>query len=452
MEHALRFTRRELLFRSTCALGGLSLTGYLPRTPDAYAAASTAREPFIKPRAKAVINIFLSGGPSQMDTFDYKPSLEKYAGKPLPFSTPKMANNIPNVIFRSPFKFAKHGQSGQWVSELLPHLAECVDDLTLIHSMTHDQPDHLTALCYANTGHERSGRPSLGAWVTYGLGSESKDLPGFVALEAGGNAVACGFLPLTCQATVFQNAAQPMADLAPREAVATLQRNKRSFLREINRLEAATRGAHPMMEAADACYDQALRMQKSVPALYDLSAESGETLALYGIPDEATRTVGTQCLIARRLIERGVRFVQINDGGWDHHGGLTAGIRAKAQASDRPIAGLLKDLKRRGLLDETLVMWGGEFGRTPIGVDGREHNPYGYTIWLAGGGTRPGFVYGATDEFGFYAIEKKTKVHDLHATILHLLGIDHNKLTFRFGGRDFRLSDVDGEVVHGIIA
>lgn len=444
------FDRRRMILQSTCRFGAFVVTGFLSRA--ARAATIPAASGRSTGRAKAVINIFLAGGPSQMDTFDHKPALAKWDGQALPFKTPVMANAIANKIFRSPFQFSQHGNSGMWVSELLPNLAQCVDDLTVIRSMCHTQPDHMTATCYTHTGHERPGRPSLGAWLLHGLGSESQQLPGFVSLGTDlKDTSAAGFLPPACQATYFASADCPMADLKPREARAELQHRKRALLASLNGLDSQLHGSHPQMEAADSCYDLALRMQTAVPELYDFKHESAETLKRYGVSDPAMSAVATQCLVARRLIERGVRCVQINHSGWDHHGGLTSGIRQTTLQTDRPIAALLWDLKQRGMLDDTLVLWGGEFGRTPIGEDGREHNPYGYTVWLAGGGTRRGLVYGTTDEFGYYAEEKKVSVHDLHATVLHLLGLDHNTLTFRFSGRDFRLTDVDGEVVQGIL-
>jgi hypothetical protein len=436
-------------------VGSLSVAGYFAAESQPALTQETAPALATAPKAWAVINLFMSGGPSQMDSFDYKPRLNRDDGKPLPFPVPATCNVVPNRIFGSPYRFKQHGQSGLWVSELFPELAKCVDDLTIIHSMHHTHSAHGPAISFAYSGHERSGRPSLGAWVLYGLRSRNPELPGYVALNEGDpqdNSLSCGFLPATYLATRLYDRARPIADLQRREPNVALQQNKLAFIRQMNRLETERVGDTSLTRAADACRDQAIAMQRSIPDLYNLQDESPATLALYGINEPVTQNLGTQCLIARRLIERGVRFVQVAHSNWDHHRGFLADFPKKAVESDRPIAGLLQDLKQRGLLDDTLVLWGSEFGRTPHGVDGREHNPYGYTVFLAGGGTRPGFVHGATDEFGYYAVKDKVSVHDLHATILHLLGLDHTSLVYRFGGRDFRLTDVEGEIVRDIMA
>ncbi len=430
-------------------IGTFSLAGYfIGEAQPGQTALSGA------PRARAMINLFMNGGPSQMDTFDYKPRLKRDDGKSLPFTPPRVANPVANnSIFASPYRFARHGQSGLWVSELFPALARRVDDLTVIHSMHHTQEEHGMATCFTCTGYERAGRPTLGAWVLYALGSRNPELPGYVALNDGNpqdDYLTSGFLPPAYLATRLHSRARPLADVQRREASAESQQGKLDFIRRMNRLEEA-RGENPLAGAADACREQAIAMQRSIPDLYDFSTETSATLALYGIPEPATRELGTQCLVARRLIERGVRFVQVTHSNWDHHQNLRVFISQKALEADRPIAALLQDLKMRGLLDDTLVLWGGEFGRTPHGVGGREHNPFGYTVFLAGGGVKGGYVHGATDEFSYFAVENKVEVHDLHATILHLLGIDHKRLTYRFGGRDFRLTDVAGNIVHELI-
>jgi hypothetical protein len=447
-----KITRREMLLRSTWMVGSLSVAGYF--AADA-APADDAPAPANAPKARAVINLFMNGGPSQMDSFDYKPRLNRDNGKALPMALPPVSNPIANITFGSPYRFTQHGQSGAWVSSLFPELAKCVDDMTIIRSMHHTQNDHSQATCFTSTGYERAGRPSLGAWILYALRSRNAELPGYVALNDGtpqDDSLSCGFLPPTCLATRLYDRTNPIADLQRREPNAAVQQSKLAFIRQMNRLETERVGDTSLTRAADACREQAVAMQRSIPDLYNLQDESPATLALYGIDNPVTQNLGTQCLIARRLIERSVRFVQLTQSNWDHHAGLLANFPQRAGESDRPIAGLLRDLKARGLLDETLVLWGGEFGRTPHGVDGREHNPYGYTVFLAGGGIRRGLAYGATDEFGYHAVEDKVSVHDLHATILHLLGLDHTRLVYRFGGRDFRLTDVEGEIVQDILA
>jgi hypothetical protein len=418
-------------------------------------------------KATSVIFLYMDGGPSQVDTFDYKPMLAKYDGKD-PHSVfkvePTQFNNVGRVM-ASPWKFRQHGQTGLWVSELFPHVAECADDLTLIHSMISKFPEHTSANYFLHTGSGIQGRPSMGAWTSYGLGSENRNLPGFIVLNGGLippgglDNFNSGFLPAAYQGSVFRAADPPVANIKRLEASDSDQRRKLDLLRRLD-LEGQRRGANDEIESAIANYETAYRMQAAVPELMDLQGETSATKKLYGLDAkyEPTRIFGTECLIARRLVERGARFVELtcpNTGGdrWDQHGGLKTGHENNARAVDLPIAALLKDLKSRGLLDSTLVIWSGEFGRTPFaqGSDGRDHNQFGFTLWLAGGGVKPGVRYGATDEWGYKAVRDKVEIHDLHATMLHLLGVDHKRQTFRFGGRDMRLTDVHGEVVKDIL-
>jgi hypothetical protein len=417
------------------------------------------------PRASSVIFLFMDGGPSQMDTFDPKPRLEREHGQPIKMKVqPTQFDNV-GMVLKSPWRFRQHGQSGIPVSDLFPHLATCVDDLALVRSMVSNFSEHTNANYFLHTGHGQQGRPSLGSWATYGLGSECQDLPGFVVLGSGMippgglDCFGSGFLPVTYQGSIFQHGKQPVADLEPAEANSQLQRSKLDLMRALDRGAKSRHGDDDKLESAIANYELAFRMQTAVPDLMDLSAETPATIRLYGIDEPQTEVFGRQCLIARRLVERGVRFIELlcqklDSDRWDQHSKLKDGHEKNALATDKPIAGLLKDLKSRGLLDQTLVIWGGEFGRTPMaqGTDGRDHNPFGFTMWLAGGGVKGGTIHGATDEYGYYAVENKVEIHDLHATMLHLLGIDHKRLTFRFGGRDMRLTDVHGEVVHAILA
>ena len=470
-----RASRREFLTRAANGFGGLALAAMLAEN-QARAAADDPLSPrasHFTAKAKSVIFLFMDGGPSQMDTFDPKPRLERDHGQTIPLKTPTTVFNISDKILGSPYRFRQHGQSGAWVSEIFPHLATRVDDLAIVRSMVADHSEHTAANYFIHSGSGFQGRPSMGAWMGYGLGSESRNLPGFVVLESGLvppgglDLFGSGFLPASYQGTLFRKGEHPVADLEPREASPATQRAKLALLRRLNQ-GALERFAHSSdVEATIRNYELAFRMQSAVPELLDLRGESKATLDLYGIGDPETEEFGRQCLLARRLVERGVRFIELLPPArrgldcWDQHAGLENGHRINARAVDKPMAGLLADLKSRGLLNETLVWWGGEFGRTPCAQMpdggftknvGRDHNPFGFTMWLAGGGIRPGITYGATDEFGYYAIENKVHVHDLHATMLHLLGLDHKRLTFRFGGRDMRLTDVHGELVEGLLA
>ncbi len=473
-------SRREMLCKCANGFGGLALA-YLLADKFASAASLPAwqanplapRLPHYQPKAKSVIFLFMDGGPSQIDTFDPKPRLEKENGQMIPFETPTTVFNISNKIFASPYRFEKHGECGADVSELFPHIATCVDDMAIIRSMVADHSEHTAANYFVHSGSGFQGRPSMGAWLTYGLGSECDNLPGFIVLESGLippggiDLFGSGFLPASFQGTLFRKGKQPIADLDPRERTSELQKAKLGLLRRLNQGVLDRFGDVGELEASISNYELAFRMQSEVPELLNLGRESEVTRKLYGLDEPDTREFGLQCLLARRMVERGVRFVELlppyREGidRWDQHGSLESGHRVNAGAVDKPMAGLLKDMKARGLLNQTLVVWGGEFGRTPtaqfrdgkyVKEVGRDHNPFGFTMWLAGGGVKGGTIYGATDEYGYFAVENKVHVHDLHATILHLLGLDHTKLTYHFSGREMRLTDVHGSVVHDILA
>ncbi|HEX3726588.1 MAG TPA: DUF1501 domain-containing protein [Pirellulales bacterium] len=423
------------------------------------------RSPHFAPRAKNVIFLFMDGGPSQVDTFDPKPRLDREHCEPIKIKVPPTQFDNVGKVLKSPWAFRQYGQSGIPVSDLFPHVATCVDDLAIVRSMVANFSEHTNANYFFHSGHGQQGRPSVGAWVNYGLGSECQNLPGFVVLNSGmippggWDCFHSGFLPGTYQGSSFVRGESPVADLLPADNNSSLREKRLALVRTLDRAALARLGADDKLESAIANYELAFRMQRAVPDLMAVADESEATKKLYGIDDPATEVFGRECLVARRLVERGVRFVELlcqNLGydRWDQHSNLKGGHADNARAVDKPIAGLLKDLKSRGLLDETLVLWGGEFGRTPMaqGSDGRDHNPFGFTVWLAGGGIKGGTIYGATDDYGYYAIENKTEVHDLHATMLHLLGLDHKRLTYRFGGRDMRLTDVHGEIIKDILA
>ena len=466
-------TRREMLFRSAHGFGGLALACLLERELEAATARVSRlanpflpRAPHFPPKAKSVIFLFMDGGPSQIDTFDYKPRLQQEHGQEISIKTPRTAGNIGKKLMKSPYRFRQHGECGAWVSEIFPHVATCVDDIAFVHSMYTDHAEHTAGCFFMHTGFGQQGYPSMGAWLVYGLGNECDDLPGFVVLDSGvipkggRDNFGSGFLPASYQGTLFRQGKHPVADILPREPHREIQQGKLNLLRQLNRGVVESLGERPEIEAVIATYELAFRMQTAVPNLLDFHDESPATLKLYGIDQEQTDDFGRQCLLARRLVERGVRFVELVTPSrpgidrWDQHSALPKQHRINALATDQPIAALLKDLKVRGMLDETLVVWGGEFGRTPMveTAEGRDHNPFGFTMWMAGGGTKGGTMYGATDDYGYFAVQDKVHVHDLHATILHLLGIDHTRLTFRFSSRDMRLTDVHGHVVDGIIA
>jgi hypothetical protein len=457
-------TRREMLCRSGIGFGGLALAGLLgaeSRAADPLA----ARKPHFPARAKRVIFLFMHGGPSQVDTFDYKPRLKRDDGKPLPFPKPRVVSSATGNLLQSPFAFRQYGQSGAWVSELFPHVARCVDDVCFLHGMHGSNSRHGGALLELHTGSDTFVRPSMGSWITYGLGTENQNLPGFLTIcptltHGGVNNWSSAFLPAAYQGTPIGTASVAAEQaripfIENTETPRPLQRLELDLLREINVEHLAQTGPDHGLEGRIASFELAFRMQRAAPELQDVSNETEKTRQLYGLDQPQTKNFGRQCLMARRFAERGVRFVQVTHSyKWDQHDNLKKAHTQNALEVDKPIAGLLTDLKRRGLLQDTLVVWGGEFGRTPVaqGRDGRDHNPHGYTMWLAGGGVKSGFRYGATDDYGYYAVENKIHLHDLHATILHLLGLDHTRLTYRYAGRDFRLTDVYGNVIKEILA
>ena len=422
------------------------------------------RRPHFPPRAKRVIFLFMHGGPSQVDTFDYKPRLQKEHGKPLPFAKPRVQFAETGNLMGSPYKWKQHGESGAWVSEIFPETAKMVDELCIIKGLHGSNPAHGAALLKVHTGSDNFVRPSMGSWITYGLGSENRNLPGFVTIcptlgHGGVNNYSSAFLPAAYHGTSIGHAGIKASKARFEHMTAMgdskIQRAELDLLREVNEAAEGRAAARQALEGRIETFELAFRMQAAAPEVMDLSAESKSTKALYGMDDSTTENFGRQCLLARRFSERGVRFVQCTHSyKWDQHGNLEKDHRNNAREVDTGIAGLLRDLKQRGMLDDTLVLWGGEFGRTPAaqGGNGRDHNPHGFTMWMAGGGVKPGFSYGATDEYGYYATENKMHVHDLHATMLALLGIDHEALTYRDAGRDFRLTDVSGRVVNEIFA
>jgi hypothetical protein len=454
-----KISRRRMLERCSTGFGMLALAGLANATP-----------PHRPAKVKNVIFCFMSGGVSHLDSFDPKPRLAKEAGQPMPVPLDRTMFNQNGNILPSPWEFRNYGQSGIPVSDLFPHMGGVVDDLCVIRSMTVKFMEHAQANFYYHSGQPFTGFPSMGAWTTYGLGSESQNLPGFVVLGSGEiplggiNVYGSGFLPAVHQASfLYPERPDALQDIRPKETDA-LQRRRLSFLSEMDRGFLTNTANDSRVEAAIANYETAYRMQSAVPELCDLKGETEATKKLYGLDSEnpGKAAYARQCLIARRLIERGVRFVELTivpppglGGGnsWDQHGKLREGHAANAFHVDQPIAALIRDLKARGLFEETLVIWSGEFGRTPFvqGKDGRDHCPSGFSLWLAGGGIKGGHIYGATDDYGYRAVENILTIHDLHATILHLLGIDHERLTFRFGGRDFRLTDVHGHVINGIL-
>lgn len=464
------FSRRELLKKSAIGFGNLALLSMLNEESKAASSKDplAPKQPHFTPRAKRVIFLFMKGGPSHMDTFDYKPQLQKYDGKPLPFDKPRVQFAPTGNLLKSPWKFKQYGESGIHVSELFPHVAECVDDLCILNSVYGTNAAHGGALLKLHTGSDAFVRPSMGSWVTYGLGTENQNLPGFITIcptlaHGGVKNWSSAFLPAPFQGTPLGNAAVK-AEQAQIEYIKNnflsrkVQRKQVEFLNDLNRMHQEETGPNQILDARIGTFELAFRMQEEVPQVQDISDESEATQKMYGLDQPETADFGRQCLMARRFAERGVRFIQVSHSDqkvqWDQHSNLLEGHTKNAKEVDQPIAALLKDLKQRGLLKDTLVVWGGEFGRTPTaqGKNGRDHNPEGFTMWLAGGGVKSGFQYGATDEFGYYATKDKMHIHDFHATLLHILGMDHEKLTYRYAGRDFRLTDVAGHVAHGVLA
>jgi hypothetical protein len=472
----MNISRRDMLRRSGMGMGAVALTALLGDSGHLEAATSDAainplapKKPPFPAKAKRVLHLFMNGGASHVDTFDPKPALTRFAGKPLPITL--KTERRTGAAFPSPFSFKKYGQSGIEVSDIFPHVGECVDDLCVIRSMCSDIPNHEPSLMMMNCGDVRQVRPSFGSWVTYGLGSENQNLPGFIVLcpdglpTQGTQNWRSAFLPGAYQATQINTRETQVEKLIENiknaHSSASEQRQQLELLAELNGKHRESRGEDPLLEARVQSFELAYRMQMEADDAFDVSNEPEHIRKMYGDGLQAR-----QMMIARRLLERGVRFVQVWHGAgqpWDSHDDIKTNHGKLAQECDQPIAALLKDLKQRGMLEDTLIIWGGEFGRTPTVelpdngansgmVNGRDHNPYGFSMWVAGAGLKKGIAYGATDEFGFAAAENKVHVHDLHATLLHLLGFDHTKFTYRYAGRDFRLTDVHGHVVNDILA
>ncbi|EMI57192.1 DUF1501 domain-containing protein [Rhodopirellula sallentina] len=463
-------TRRQFGVTGSFGLGSLAISGFFPWT-TATAASPTASDTdssgviqplHVMPRARRVILLFMHGGPSHVDTFDYKPLLARDDGKPLPFALPPNINAIPK-LFNGPWKFAQRGESGLWVSDLLPHMAEQADSLCVIRSMHTKGQSHGQAVGMVNTGSDNLVRPSVGAWVSYALGSGHPDLPAHIAIgpataHGGPRNYGAAFLPAMHQATKigsngkFGSGKIPYLD-APGDPEEVQQRF--DLVRQMNQLHHHRSGPDREIEGAIEAMDLASRMREAAPEVFDINRESAAMQAAYGLDQPATKSFGQSCLLARRLAEAGVRFITVSSGQvWDQHSNLVAGHNKNALATDLPIAALMHDLKQRGMWEDTLIVWGGEFGRTPVlqGGNGRDHNPQGFSMVLAGGAVKPGFAYGSTDDYGYYSLHDRVHMHDLHATILHILGIDHERLTYRYAGRDFRLTDVHGRVVSEILA
>ena len=473
-----KMSRREMLSLSRNGFGSLALMGLMggwmgscvesKPLPKAERLSFMEKLPHMPPQAKSVIFLYMDGGVSQVDSFDPKPRLEKENGEN-PYKKFKVDatqfNNIGKLL-KSPWEFKQYGESGIPVSNLFPHIGSCADDIAVIRSMVADFPEHTNANYFLHTGIGIQGRPSMGAWISYGLGSENENLPAYVVLDGGlippggMDNFKSGFLPASYQASILRPGDVPLANIYPQEHSPHLQQQKLNMIHKLDQQLLADLGAADEVEAAIHNYELACRMQTSVPELTDLSGESPFTKKMYGLDseDKHLRSYGKQCILARRLVERGVRFIEltcprVNADRWDQHNNLKKGHFLNAHAVDQPIAALLKDLKGRGLLEQTLVVFAGEFGRTPFsqGANGRDHNPSAFSIWMAGAGIQGGTIYGRTDEYGYRVAENPTTIHDLHATILHLLGIRHKKLTYRFSGRDIRLTDVAGNVIDDIL-
>jgi hypothetical protein len=476
-QHCLDVTRRHFLRGCGVGLGKIALAGLLTDKLAGRAFAATVnpapsllpRQPHFTPKAKRVIHLFMAGAPSQLELFDNKPELARLEGKPLPPSViggQRYAFIRPDAAVLGPrFKFARHGKSGAELSEMLPHLAKIVDDITLIRSVHTDQFNHAPAQIFFNTGFSQPGRPCIGSWALYGLGAETQNLPAFVVMStgsglSGGSALwSSGFLPTVYSGVRLRNQGPPILNVnSPAGIDAQLQRDTLDVVGALNR-KRMTDASAPEVATRMASYEMAFRLQTSAPELMDLKGESRETLAMYGCdPDKPS--FARACLLARRMIERGVRFVNIYHEGWDAHSDVAGNVKGNAATTDQASAALVTDLKQRGLLDDTLVVWGGEFGRTPmvefnpaLGRNlGRDHHPQAYTMWMAGGGIRAGLTYGATDDLGFHVVENPVHVHDIQATLMHCLGFDHERLTYHHAGRDYRLTDVHGQVVKALLA
>ena len=458
-------TRRTLLKTLSSGFGYLAFSGIAARAAEQARKQSTSplapKQPHFQPKAKRVIFLCMRGGPSHMDTFDYKPKLAEDSGN---------AGRYRGTLLGSPWKFSQHGDGGLWISELLPNIASMADELCLLRGMNCDQPIHPRAMTQMHTGNAQFVRPSLGAWTLYGLGTENDSMPGFISLNPPAGAAqnyGSSFLPAVYQGTKIgrsgrvgsrfggaRNAGSPVPDIRNPKLSKNAQRQQLDFIQQLNAEKLRRDQQQPGVEGIIESYELAFRMQGTMPRLMDISQESEETLALYGIGEDSTDQFGKQCLLARRFVESGVRFVEVTHGSWDHHANLSQQLPNACSQVDKPIAGLIQDLKRRDMLKDTLIVWSGEFGRTPDAQNGngRDHNNRGYTSWMAGGGVKGGFSYGATDDYGYEAVDGKCHIHDWHATILHLLGLDHERLTYRYAGRDFRLTDVHGNVLEDIIA
>ncbi len=469
-------SRRSFLRDAANGFGSLALTALLLQRAAAEQNAGrrpsplTPKPPHFPARAKRIIFLFMKGGPSQMDLFDYKPRLVEGSGEALPYRLPNTEATVglDNTTLLGPVSgFRPRGDCGLLMSDLLPHLGRCADDLCVLRAVQADSPNHPVAIRQLHTGNLFDAVPSMGSWLSYGLGTENQQLPSYITILPGEGErnYSSAFLPAIHQATAIQNVESspekaPIRHLADISLPKEVQRRRIDLIQSMNRRQLQRLQADQQMEGVIESFELAFRMQTETPRLVDLSSESQATLDLYGIGDKATDQFGRQCLLARRFAEAGVRFVQATLDGWDHHGNIAQGLRQSCAACDKPIAGLLTDLKSRGLLEDTLVLWGGEFGRTPHtqildggkSPPGREHNPHGFTMWLAGGGVKGGVSHGATDDFAYHAIDGKVHINDLHATMLHLMGLDHERLTFEHHGRPFRLTDVAGQVVKEILA
>ncbi|MEM9657250.1 MAG: DUF1501 domain-containing protein [Planctomycetota bacterium] len=472
MDHCPNASRRELLQSAACGFAALAATGMGARFGNASLSSGSAAPPMYAPKAKRIIFLFMAGGPSHVDTFDHKPELARRNGQEIDFVGVRFntfGKESKRRLLRPLWGFRQYGESGAWVSSLFPHVAQHVDKLCFLHGMHTEGVAHGPATLFLHTGATNLVRPSMGSWISYGLGTENENLPAFVTIapspsQGGPRNYASAFLPARHQGTAIGRAGLPfeqagISHLGRGDRSIEWQRRHFEHLQELNRIQRRRHAGDDQLDATIDSFELAFRMQAKAPRVFDLAGESSATLARYGIDEKPSASYGRQCLLARRLAEAGVRFIQVNysDGSdnprWDQHSNMP--LHAKhALATDKPVAGLLADLEERGLLEDTLVWWGGEFGRTPFsqGVDGRDHNPRGFTVWLAGGGVKQGIAYGGTDEIGHYAVENKIHMHDLHATILHLLGVDHERLTYRYAGRDFRLTDVHGRVVSEIVA